>query len=161
MKKTILLFVVMTFVLAGVTGCAKNPTDPNPATGVSTPTATPIPGGGLVPTATPTPGGSATPTPGSGTYTVKYEVISTGATSINITYLDSNTTSASQAIGGGTWETTVTISSGYETQIIGAYAAIVSPSPTLTLNIYVNGILRATNSLSGIGAAITASYWLP
>jgi hypothetical protein len=152
--------VIMAIVLAGsLSACSKNPTgsstDP-------TPTRTPVPAHA---TATPThiPGGGVLPTvtPGGTVYTVKYEIIGTSVSSYNLTYLDSDTTSKSlTGVPGGTWSQTVSLSAGYEAVLIVAYLP-ASVSPSVTLNIYVNGIVKSTLTQNGIGPAMTCSYWLP
>jgi hypothetical protein len=158
-----------------VSGCGPKPTDPVPD-----PTATPVPpivvatatatataGGGTfptpLPTATPVPTVVPTPvpTPGGTAFTVRYEVVATGTTQVNLTYLD-DYNSYPIVLASGTWTQTVTMHSGFETMLIVAHFGMTAGATT-TATIYVDGTAVATDSRTGItsGPAYTISYWLP
>ncbi|NTV51909.1 MAG: hypothetical protein HGA76_02680 [Candidatus Firestonebacteria bacterium] len=171
MKTWLALGILLVAVM--FTGCSKsNPaaasTDPTatvvpPAAATATATATPVPGGGVGATVTPTAGGTpiATATPRGGTYTVKYEVTTAGVSSSNITYLDSDTTSASVlGVPAGTWSQTVTLGSGFEAQMIIAFAPATA-SPSMVGKIFVDGVEVISDSRSAPSPAVTISYWLP
>lgn len=150
------LIVGLAIAALAASGCSK-PTDPSPAptaTPVVLPTATftPTAGGGGLPTPTPTPGGT--------TCTFRYEITTANTNWVQFTYLD-NYNAYPTNIAGGPWSQTVTMNSGFKTEPVCAYTG---PNPLIaavTVNIYVNGTLAATQSRTGAVPAFATEYWLP
>lgn len=162
------LVVGLAVLAVCISGCSK-PTDPAPAVPtatavvvVATATSTPTAGGGGLPTPTPFPTFTPIPTitPGGTTYTVMYEIITTDTNWVQFTYLD-NYNAYPTNIASGPWTQTVTMNSGFKTELVCAYTGPNPLSAAVTVNIYVNAALVATQSRTGVVPAFTTEYWLP